>query len=97
MGGGTDVAIDSADIALLSDDLSGIIRAILLSRRILRNIYQNLTGAFAYNIILIPVAAGMLFPITGLLIDPIYAGLAMAASSVTVVTNASRLKFLSIL
>ena len=96
MGGGTDVAIDSADIALLSDDLSGIIRAILLSRRILRNIYQNLTGAFAYNIILIPVAAGLLFPITGLLIDPIYAGLAMAASSVTVVTNASRLKFLSI-
>ena len=96
MGEGTDVAIDSADIALLSDDLSGIIRAILLSRKILRNIYQNLTGAFAYNIILIPVAAGLLFPITGLLIDPVYAGLAMAASSVTVVTNASRLKFLSI-
>ena len=96
MGGGTDIAIESADVTLLSDQLGGVAGAVLLSRRILNNIYQNLVGAFAYNIILIPVAAGVLFPTLGLLINPVFAGLAMAASSLTVVANASRLKWVSV-
>ncbi len=93
MGNGTDIAIESADIALLKDDLDGIARSIALSRSVLRNVYQNLVGAFAYNVILIPIAAGVLYPHWGLLISPVFAGMAMAASSVTVVANASRLRF----
>ncbi|MEX0941412.1 MAG: heavy metal translocating P-type ATPase [Pseudomonadales bacterium] len=96
MGEGTDIAIESADVALLSDDVGGVVRSILLSRAIMRNIYQNLVGAFGYNVLLIPVAAGVLFPVTGLLINPALAGLAMAASSVTVVANASRLRWVKL-
>ncbi|MEX2365051.1 MAG: HAD-IC family P-type ATPase, partial [Pseudohongiellaceae bacterium] len=92
MGEGVDIAIESADVALLSDDLDGVARSIILSRATLRNIYQNLFGAFAYNVVLIPVAAGVFFPFSGLLINPGFAGFAMAASSVTVVGNAMRLR-----
>ena len=93
MGMGADVAMESADVTLLGDSLSGIVQAIDLSRLVLRNIYQNLVAAFAYNLLLIPVAAGLLYPFTGMLINPAMAGLAMAMSSVTVVFNAGRLRF----
>ncbi|MBT7370701.1 MAG: cadmium-translocating P-type ATPase [Gammaproteobacteria bacterium] len=93
MGEGTDIAMESADITLLGESLGGIARSIYLSRRIVRNIRQNLIAAFAYNILLIPVAAGILFPFTGLLINPALAGFAMAMSSVSVVFNAGRLRF----
>ncbi|XOV90277.1 MAG: heavy metal translocating P-type ATPase [Pseudomonadota bacterium] len=96
IGGGTDVALETADIALLGDDLAGIARAIRLSRATLRNIYQNLVAAFAYNLALVPVAAGVLFPWTGALLDPGLAGLAMALSSVSVVANAGRLRLQSV-
>ena len=93
MGAGTDIAIESADIALLNNNVGGVVKAILISRSCLRNIYQNLAGAFGYNLLLIPVAAGVLYPWLGWLIDPAFAGIAMAASSITVVTNANRLRF----
>lgn len=93
MGSGTDIAIESADVALLGNDLRLVATAVVQSRAVLRNIYQNLTGAFAYNLALIPVAAGALYPSLGLLVDPVFAGVAMAASSITVVLNASRLRF----
>ncbi|MDZ7685240.1 MAG: HAD-IC family P-type ATPase [Gammaproteobacteria bacterium] len=96
MGEGTDVAIESADITLLRDDVAAVAVAIRLSRASLLNIYQNLVGAFGYNVLLIPVAAGVLYPFWGILIDPAFAGLAMAASSVTVVGNANRLRFVRI-
>lgn len=96
MGEGTDIAIESADIALLGNDIGGVARSIALSRYILRNIYQNLAGAFGYNLLLIPVAAGVLYPFGGPLISPALAGLAMAASSVTVVLNAGRLRGVSL-
>ena len=92
LGQGEDIALESADIALLSDDLIGVAKAIHLSRRVMRNIHQNLLGAFGYNTLLIPLAAGTLYPTLGLLIHPAFAGLAMAASSVTVVLNAARLR-----
>jgi Cu+-exporting ATPase len=95
MADGVDIAIDSADIALLSGSLLGVPKAILLSRQVIANIKQNLVAAFGYNVLLIPVAAGVLYPLTGKLMDPAYAGLAMAASSVTVVANAIRLRFMS--
>ena len=91
LGTGTDVAIEAADLALVSGDLSGVARAIALSRATMRTIRQNLFWAFAYNALLIPVAAGALIPL-GLEIGPAWAGAAMAASSVTVVTNALRLR-----
>ena len=93
MGCGTDIAIESADVALLSNSVGGVAKAILLSRYCLRNIYQNLVGAFGYNLLLIPLAAGAFFPWFGWLINPAFAGIAMAASSITVVTNANRLRF----
>lgn len=93
MGAGTDIAIQSADVALLSNSVAGVAKAILLSRYCLRNIYQNLVGAFGYNLLLIPLAAGAFFPWFGWLINPAFAGVAMAASSITVVTNANRLRF----
>ena len=93
MGAGTDIAIQSADVALLSNSVAGVAKAILLSRYCLRNIYQNLAGAFGYNLLLIPLAAGAFFPWFGWLINPAFAGVAMAASSITVVTNANRLRF----
>ena len=92
IGTGTDVAIESADVVLMSGDLRGVPNAIALSRATLRNIKQNLFWAFAYNASLIPVAAGVLFPVFGLLLSPIFAAGAMAASSVCVLTNALRLK-----
>ena len=93
MGGGTDIAKESADVLLLGGTLSGIRTGIDLSRRINTNIRQNLVAAFAYNLILIPVAAGVLYPFEGILIDPALAGLAMAMSSISVVVNAGRLRF----
>jgi len=93
MGAGTDVAMESADITLLKNSVGGVGKAIMLSRYCLRNIYQNLAGAFGYNLLLIPVAAGALYPWFGVLINPAFAGVAMAASSITVVSNANRLRF----
>ncbi len=92
IGAGTDVAIEAADVTLMRSDLNGIVTAIAISRATLRNIRQNLFGAFVYNILGIPIAAGVLYPLMGLLLNPIIAGAAMAASSVTVVTNANRLR-----
>jgi Cu+-exporting ATPase len=92
IGTGTDVAIESASVTLISGDLRGLATAIALSRATMRNIRQNLFWAFAYNVLLIPLAAGALYPFTGILLDPILAAAAMAASSVTVVSNALRLR-----
>jgi Cu+-exporting ATPase len=92
MGTGTDVAMESAGVTLMSGDLRGLVTAIALSRTTMRNIRQNLFWAFAYNVVLIPVAMGVLYPVTGLLLDPILAAGAMALSSVTVVSNALRLR-----
>lgn len=92
IGTGTDVAMESADITLISGDLRGVVTAIALSKATVRNIKQNLFWAFAYNTILIPVAAGVLFPFFGILLNPIFAAAAMGLSSVTVVTNALRLR-----
>jgi Cu+-exporting ATPase len=92
IGTGTDVAIESSDITLISGDLKGVLTAIALSRATIRNIKQNLFWAFAYNTILIPVAAGVLFPFFGILLNPIFAAAAMGLSSVTVVSNALRLR-----
>jgi cation transport ATPase len=96
MGTGTDVAIESAGITLVKGDLSNIAKAIELSRAVMRNIRQNLFFAFAYNIIGIPIAAGLVYPFTGLLLNPMIAGLAMSLSSVSVITNALRLKQLNL-
>jgi P-type Cu+ transporter len=92
IGTGTDVAIESATVTLMSGDLGALVTALDLSRATMRNIRQNLFWAFAYNVALIPIAAGVLYPITGTLLDPIFAAAAMAASSVTVVVNALRLR-----
>jgi Cu+-exporting ATPase len=92
IGTGTDVAIESAAVTLMSGDLRGLVTAIALSRATMRNIRQNLFWAFAYNVALIPLAAGVLYPVTGALLDPIVAAAAMALSSVTVVSNALRLR-----
>ena len=92
MGGGTDVAIDAADVVLLRADLGGVADAIALSRRTMRTMYQNLFWAFGYNIIGIPIAAGVLYPSTGILLSPILASAAMALSSVSVVGNSLRLR-----
>ncbi|MBE9201806.1 MULTISPECIES: heavy metal translocating P-type ATPase [unclassified Nodularia (in: cyanobacteria)] len=92
IGTGTDVAIAASDITLISGDLQGIVTAIQLSRATIRNIRQNLFFAFIYNVIGIPVAAGILFPLFGWLLNPILAGAAMALSSISVVTNALRLR-----
>ena len=92
IGTGTDVAMESSDITLISGDLRGIVTAIALSKATIRNIKQNLFWAFAYNTVLIPVAAGVLFPFFGILLNPIFAAGAMAISSVTVVSNALRLR-----
>ncbi len=92
IGTGSDIAIESAGVTLMSGDLHGLVTAIALSRATMRNIKQNLFWAFAYNVALIPLAAGVFYPFTGWLLDPIFAAAAMALSSVTVVSNALRLR-----
>ncbi len=92
IGTGTDVAIESADITLMRGSLHGVVDAIAISKATVRNIKQNLFGAFVYNTVGIPVAAGVLFPFIGVLLNPMIAGAAMAMSSVTVVSNANRLR-----
>ena len=93
IGSGTDVAIESADITLMRGSLHGVADAIAISRATLLNIKQNLFGAFIYNSLGIPIAAGILYPMMGILLNPMIAGAAMAMSSVTVVSNANRLRF----
>ncbi len=92
MGSGTDVALQTGDVARLGDWLRGVETLLQLSRAVHRNIVQNLVGAFAYNVVGIPVAAGVLYPSLGLQLSPMFAGAAMAFSSVTVVANANRLR-----
>ena len=92
MGTGTDVAIESAGITLLKGDLTGIVRARRLSAAVMRNIRQNLFFAFFYNAAGVPIAAGVLYPVFGLLLSPVIAAAAMALSSVSVVGNALRLR-----
>lgn len=92
MSTGTDVAMESAGITLLHGDLRGIIRALHLSRTVMRNIRQNLFFAFIYNLLGVPIAAGVLYPVFGLLLSPMIAGAAMSFSSVSVITNALRLR-----
>ncbi|MEC6798339.1 copper-translocating P-type ATPase [Photobacterium sp. S4TG1] len=92
MGGGTDVAIESAQFTLMRHSLHGVADALELSKATLRNIKENLFGAFIYNTLGIPIAAGVLFPLTGTLLSPVIAGAAMALSSITVVSNANRLR-----
>jgi Cu+-exporting ATPase len=96
MGTGTDIAIESAGLTLLSGDLAGILRARRLSRATLRNIRQNLFLAFVYNAVGVPVAAGVLYPFTGTLVSPIWASAAMTFSSVSVIVNALRLRRLTL-
>jgi Cu+-exporting ATPase len=93
IGTGTDVAIESADITLMRGSLNGVADAVAISKATLKNIKENLIGAFGYNTLAIPIAAGVLYPVTGILLSPIIAGAAMALSSVTVVTNANRLRW----
>jgi Cu+-exporting ATPase len=93
MGTGTDVAIESAGITLLKGDLVGIVRARRLSRATMRNIRQNLFFAFLYNGLAIPIAAGALYPVFGILLSPVIGAAAMALSSVSVITNSLRLRF----
>jgi len=93
IGTGTDVAIESADVALMRGSLHGVADAIAISTATVRNIKQNLFGAFFYNMLGIPIAAGALYPLFGLLLNPMIAGAAMAMSSVTVVSNANRLRW----
>jgi len=92
MGTGTDVAIESAGITLVKGDLMGIVKAIHLSRAVMRNIRQNLFFAFIYNALGVPIAAGVLYPFFGLLLSPMIAGAAMSFSSVSVIANALRLR-----
>jgi Cu+-exporting ATPase len=92
MGNGSDVAIESAPMTLLNSNPESVSYAISLSRATVRNIKQNLFGAFIYNTLGIPIAAGVLYPLFGFLLSPVFAGAAMALSSITVVTNANRLR-----
>ena len=92
MGTGTDVAIESAGITLVKGDLQGIVKTLKLSRSVMRNIRQNLFFAFIYNIVGVPVAAGILYPFFGILLSPMIAGAAMSFSSVSVIGNALRLR-----
>ena len=95
LGTGTDVAIESADVVLMSGDINGVINALHVSRETMRNIRQNLFWAFGYNVLLIPVAAGVFYPVFGWLLSPALAAGAMALSSVFVLTNALRLRWVA--
>ena len=95
IGTGTDIAIESGDVVLMSGSLHKVADTIRLSRATVRNIRQNLLGAFIYNLLAIPVAAGVLYPFFGILLSPVIAGAAMALSSLTVVTNANRLRYIN--
>ncbi|MCC7017021.1 MAG: hypothetical protein IT564_07440, partial [Rhodospirillales bacterium] len=92
MGGGSDIAMEAGGVTLMRGDLNGVAAAIELSRKTMKVIRQNLFWAFAYNTVGIPIAAGVLYPFTGYLLSPVFASLAMAFSSVSVVTNSLRLK-----
>jgi len=92
IGTGADVALEASDVTLIGDDLNGAATAIRLSRATMRTIRQNLGWAFGYNALLIPVAAGLLYPVAGLLLSPALAAAAMALSSVSVVMNSLRLR-----
>jgi Cu+-exporting ATPase len=96
MGTGTDVAIESADVTLLKGDLLGVVRARKLSRATMRNIRQNLFFAFIYNTLGVPLAAGALYPVLGMLLSPMFASAAMSLSSVSVIGNALRLRRLDL-
>jgi Cu+-exporting ATPase len=96
MGTGTDVAIESAGITLLRGDLMGLVEARKLSLATIRNIRQNLFFAFVYNLVGVPVAAGLLFPFFTILLSPIFAAAAMSLSSVSVIMNALRLRFIKL-
>jgi Cu+-exporting ATPase len=96
IGTGTDVAIESADITLMRGSLHGLADAVAVSKATISNIKQNLVGAFIYNVAGVPVAAGVLYPVFGILLSPVIAGAAMAFSSLTVVTNANRLRFFNV-
>ena len=92
IGSGTDVAIEASDITLIKGSLLGVVTAIQISRATMRNVFQNLAGAFLYNTLGIPIAMGLLFPFFGILLSPLIAAAAMSFSSVTVISNANRLK-----
>lgn len=96
MGTGTDVAIESAGITLVKGDLNGIVKVLRLSRHVMKNIRQNLFFAFIYNVLGVPIAAGILYPFFGLLLSPIIAGAAMSFSSVSVIGNSLRLRNLKL-
>jgi P-type Cu+ transporter len=96
MGTGTDVAMETAGITLVKGEMSGLLRARRLSRATMRNIRQNLFWAFAYNVLGVPIAAGVLYPFTGLLLSPMVASAAMSFSSVTVILNALRLRIVDL-
>ena len=93
MGTGTDIAIEAASVTLVKGDLAGILKARRLSEATMRNIRQNLVFAFVYNSAGVPIAAGVLYPVFGLLLSPVVAAAAMALSSVSVITNALRLRY----
>jgi Cu2+-exporting ATPase len=94
MGKGSDIAMDVAKITIISSDLGKIPQALLLSRKTVKTIRQNLFWAFAYNVIGIPIAAGVLYPVWQFMLNPMIAGAAMTLSSISVVTNSLRLRFL---
>ena len=96
MGTGTDVAMESAGMTLVKGDLRGIAKARRLSRGVMRNIRQNLFFAFIYNVLGVPIAAGVLYPFFGILLSPMIAAAAMSVSSVSVITNALRLRRLDL-
>lgn len=96
MGTGTDVAIESAEVTLLKGDLMGVAKAKILSHKLVRNIKQNLLFAFLYNVLGIPIAAGILYPTFGILLSPMLAAAAMSLSSVSVILNSLRLNAVNI-
>lgn len=95
IGTGTDVAIEAADVVLMSGNLKGVVNALHISQKTMRNIHQNLFWAFGYNALLIPVAAGVFYPLFGLMLSPALAAGAMALSSVFVLSNALRLRWIA--